>query len=455
MRRIGILWFGLLLSGIAVIAQECPTTELAAVSETRIWCTDIEANEACYGNSIVSAEFASFAPDDVAFRLPGDKVSLSDITTLSTAIERVRYGVSLLRTSGYTPDTWQTQDAMLVLLGDVTLTNTGQEGVTTETITTTITASEGANVRSSASADFRVLTPLFVDDTVKLTGRLEDSSWLRSQLPDGETGWIIADTVDADVSQLLVVDTDAPAPDLLYPPYTAFSLQTQSRDARCQDSWESGVLLQTNSPLRFNINEQMLVVDGTVFLQSFPEVELAIFVIEGTAQHEDVVAEKTEWLRLSLMTGATEQLPPLVESYDFDRVAHLPTEILPRFTYIGIDLSTFITPAPTIDRSPIIDTLVTEPCVLTTGPGGANLRAGPGLEFLVRGVLDFRETAKPIGQAEDSNGTLWWELAQNIWIISDVVVTGGDCASVPPAQSIPNLPPNTCTGELVSILMMT
>ncbi len=135
-----------------------------------------------------------------------------------------------------------------------------------------------------------------------------------------------------------------------------------------------------------------------------------------------------------------------IDPYDSTRFAPLPTQILPRYTYIGIELNTIITPAPTVDRSPIADVLVDDPCVITTGEGGANLRSGPGSEFPIRGVLAFRETANPISRVIGSDVLLWYELAQNVWVTSQVVVTGGDCLSVPQAQRIP-VPIPTATPE--------
>lgn len=444
MRRFWNVVIVLLWSAIAVTAQNCPTLEQAAVGETRAWCVDVSSGEACYGNSIVSAQFASFAPDNVSFSAPGDTVTLTDITALSTAIDENLYGVVLINTVTYPVDSWQAQNTTLVLLGDTTLANTGQEGVTVSTITATITASEGANVRTGTTTEFRVLTSLLQGETVKITGRLDDGSWLRVQLPDGRTGWLITTAIDDNLPQLPVVDTDSPQPELLYAPYTSFSLQTATGDNRCGQAWESGVLLQSpqENPVRMLVNDRFFLLSGTVFLQASLDTVFDIFVIEGFVVVEDIqVGEGYQAIISTEIDDAGNVLPTIVSTYDFARMADLPTEILPRYTYIGIDLSTLITPAPTINRSPIIDTLATDSCVLTTGEGGANLRGGPGSEFSIRGVLAFRETAHPIGRATGSDGGIWWELAQNVWVSAVVVVTGGDCAAVPQSLRVPNPPP--------------
>jgi Bacterial SH3 domain len=385
----------------------------------------------------------------LSFAAPGNTALLTDVAALSTTIDENRYGVALMQAVGYEPASWQTQNVTLALLGTVTLTNIGQEGITVQTTTTTVTAAAGANVRTGTSEDFRILTALFAGATVKITGRLEDGSWLQVQLPDGRSGWISTTAVEVNLNDLPIVDTEAPQPELLYPPYTAFSLQTATGDRRCNQAWESGLLVQApkDAVVRLLVNDRVLLLAGTLFLQAPLGTEFDIFVIDGTTQIADTEIDEGYHAVVSTAKDAAGNwLETTIRPYDFARLAPLPTEILPQYTYVGIDLSTIITPAPTTDRSPIADVLVTDPCVLTTGAGGANLRGGPGAEFPVRGALGFRETARPIGRTTGSDGTLWWELAQNVWITATVVVTGGDCVSVPQSQRIPN-PLPTATPE--------
>jgi uncharacterized protein YgiM (DUF1202 family) len=432
----------ILIFSVAVSAQNnnCPVLERTAVSESWASCADLAEGQACYGNPSLSAELLS---DDMSFASSGDRVSLDAVTRISSSVGDNGYGVAMLRTSGYTIDSWQAQDVSLVLLGDVTIANTGNENINVPVVTTQIVGSQGANIRSGASSDYRIITSLFEGETVKLTGRWADNSYYRVQLISGETGWIAAGAVAEDVSHLAVVDINSPAPELLYAPYASFSLETAMTDAQCIESWESGILVQSSEAIviRLRINQGSLLLKGTIFVQSRPTVDLRIFVIEGTVQFEDTIAQAGFWLRIPLQEGSS-----VIETYELSRVAYLPTEILPRYVYIGIDLNTIITPAPSENRSPIVDTLVTAPCVLTTGEGGANLRSGPSRTFPIRGVLAFRETANPIGRTTGADGNMWWELAQNVWINGAVVVTGGDCIAVPQSQRIPILPP-TATPE--------
>lgn len=428
--------FGLILiyliAGIS-IAQEnqCPTIQRAAVSEARVWCTDIEEGAVCYGNSSVSADLIS----DDTFSTVGDTAALTDVTQITTSTENNQHGIALIDTTGYSDNSWQAIPLTVAILGDVTIANTGNENVNTATITAEIIGAQGANVRTGPTTDYRVLTALFEGDLIKLIGRFRDDSYYRVQLPSGEIAWVSASAIDADVSDLPIVEVDDPQPQRIYAPYTAFSLTTGTDDAACTEVWESGVLVQSvlNEQVRLQVNDIEILFSGTIFVQA-DEASTIFYNIEGEISYSDELVESGYQLTI------TEDNIN-VAAYEFSTLAPLPMEILPRYTYIGIDLSTLITPAPEIDQSPIADVLVEEPCVITTGETGANLRAGPSSDFPIQGVLAFRETVNPIARAQGSGGLIWWELAQNIWVSNQVVVTGGDCLAVPQSERIPVLLP--------------
>lgn len=435
---VALLRFFVLLVPFAVttvaFSQEdtCPTLERAAVSEARIWCNETQTGEACYGNSPVSA-------DTEGFQAAGDRVLLNEVGSLTTTsdTENNLYGVSLLRTLAYAPDAWAGQSVTLVLLGDVMLTNAA-EAVPHEVVT--ISAAQGVNVRALPTEEGRVITPLFQGEAVMLTGQTADASWLRLLLPDGQTGWIVSSAVESISADLPVVDADSAAPEAIYTPFADFQLQTGMGDSRCAEAWESGLLLQSSGEnlVSLRVNGEVLLLNGTVFLQTNEEDKTIVSVIAGEVQLGEVVVSEGYEFALTL--------PENAQPYDFASLAYLPTEILPQYVYIGIDLTTIITPAPQVDRSPIAEVLATDRCIITTGSGGANLRGGPGREFAIRGVMDFRETAYPVGRTMGSDGAIWWELAQNVWISAATTVTGGDCVAVPQSQRIP-VPPPTPTPE--------
>lgn len=433
LRRFALLLLPLFAAALVIAqADTCPTLERAAVAEARVWCGETPSGEACYGNSPVAA-------DAEGFQAVGDRVSLRDVSAITTRTdaEANLYGVSLLRTAAYPAESWTAQALTMILLGEVMLTEIATDAPHQ---VSSVTAPQGVNVRALPTEEGRIITPLFDGEKVMLTGRLADESWLQLLLPDGQTGWIVAQAIAEVPADLPFVAADSSAPDAIYEPFADFDLTTATADARCAEAWESGLLLQTSGEeaLRLRVNGEPFLLNGTVFLQADQNGETRVHIIAGGVQVQDVAISEGYGFSLPL---ADDPQP-----YEFARFAFLPTEILPQYVYIGLDLQTIITPAPQEDRSPITDVLATERCIITTGPGGANLRGGPGTEFPIRGVLGFRETAYPIGRTMGSDGAIWWELAQNVWISGATTVTGGDCVAVPQSSRIP-LPPPTPTPQ--------
>lgn len=436
------VWIGVVLCWLAAtgFAQEeaCPVLERAAVAEAQVWCPGVRAGELCYGNDAAAAQLGAA---EAVFQAVGDRVPLSAVQSVSTQRGELAHGIVLLHTLAYPQDSWRAAALHIVLLGDAALTDASPQR---PFVPSRIQAIQGANVRAIPAENGRILTPLFQDAIVMLTGRTADGQWLRLQLPSGEAGWVIASAVEGDTAALPTVSAQDDAPGLLYAPFAAFDLQTGRNDAACVQAWESGALLQSSGDdfVRLQVNGLDVQLRGTAFLQAdaASRLRLALYVLAGEALFDEQVVPEGEQITVR-ETDERALLAEPPQPYDFARLAFVPTELLPQYVYIGLDLSTIITPAPAQDRSPLSNMLATEPCVITTGPGGANLRGGPGTDFPVRGVLDFRETARPIGRATGSDGAVWWELAQNVWISATTTVTGGDCAAVPQSQRIPALPP--------------
>jgi hypothetical protein len=62
---------------------------------------------------------------------------------------------------------------------------------------------------------------------------------------------------------------------------------------------------------------------------------------------------------------------------------------------------------------------------------GANLRSGPGTDFNRAGTLAVSERTDVIGQATGTDGFVWWQLANEAWVRSDLVEEAGYCDTVP------------------------
>lgn len=75
-----------------------------------------------------------------------------------------------------------------------------------------------------------------------------------------------------------------------------------------------------------------------------------------------------------------------------------------------------------------------EPCIVSRVDGadsGANTRSGPGLTFNVQGSLNVGTEVEAVGQANGSDGLVWYRLRIGGWVRSDVVTSEGDCDALP------------------------
>ena len=426
-------WFALpililLVSTVAILAQDttCPAFEQNAIVMTGEVCSELEAEQVCYGHPTVTAG---------DLNAPGERVDIMGISQIRTTKEGDSWGVAQILTSVYPENSWQSQSMSLVVFGDVLLTPQGNEGVSIPTVDAEITISQGANIRTQPSAEAALIRPLLVGDSVKLTGRLPDNSWFRLQFPDGETGWVFAQAVDTDRDTLPVVDADDDLLPQIRRPLQDFDLITSVDDARCPAAPSSGVLLQTSSPGDLEINNVQVRIDGTVYLQS----SFILHVLNGDAtvivgDSSQFVAEGNSVTVLvegdgdeALSTGVSST----PQAYDYERLLPLPLSLLPEPAYVAVDLRSILTPRPSPDASPLEGMALDAPCRITVGPDGANLRSGPGTDFPVRGVIAYRESAEPEGRTIGTDGQPWWRLAAGVWLRVDTTVTGGDCFSVP------------------------
>ncbi len=59
-----------------------------------------------------------------------------------------------------------------------------------------------------------------------------------------------------------------------------------------------------------------------------------------------------------------------------------------------------------------------------------NQRGGPGINYPLQGQLGAGQVAYPDGCAEGADGFRWWRLDTGAWLRSDLVNSGGNCATI-------------------------
>ena len=122
---------------------------------------------------------------------------------------------------------------------------------------------------------------------------------------------------------------------------------------------------------------------------------------------------------------------PLVQAASVGAESSVATQesaIAPEATVTLAPLPIFIR---TPQEAPVITfTPVPSVCRIVS-QGGVNVRRTPSTTGEVAGSLTDGQSADVIGQMQDENETIWWQLANETWVRSDVVTERGDCTLAP------------------------
>jgi hypothetical protein len=332
----------------------CPVIVESALSVVQDACSALGADEICYGYLVLEAEPRT-GVQDFRFVQPGDTVSVIDIATLQlNALDVLLgvWGVVLFKMADINDP--QAEPATVLLFGDVDLATTYQF--------VGITANTGVNIRELPSTDSPPIGALIEGQSTITNGRLEGDSWLRVRVTDvnGDPvlGWISSEfvTPDGDLSVLPVVDPDAPVDTsaLNFGPMQAFSLETGVDDAACSEAPNSGFLIQTpegQASVTVQIDEVVITVDGTSFVQADAGGELDVNQIEGsaevTANGETSVAVAGTTVSVELDEDLVPvSVPSDPTTTDSSVTQALPTNLLPTDVTVA-------TPLPIVEGQPI------------------------------------------------------------------------------------------------------
>jgi hypothetical protein len=261
----------------------CPDVVTQVTDTVGDNCADLARNEACYGNVTLMAEpYSSVGTFD--FVAPGDieavdRIQRLQLSSMNTDVPE--WGMAMLKLQANLPDTTPGQNVVVVLFGDVSITNQ----VPPAPPTIAMQATAGVNVRVRP-VDGTVIASLSNGLDVVANGRLEDSSWIRIETPDQDrNGWVSADFLrsDEDVSSLDVTTPGDPT----FGPMQAFYFTSGIGDAQCQEAPDSGILLQTPEgagKIDFVINEVNISLGSTAYLTAEPNSLMTINIVEGEAE---------------------------------------------------------------------------------------------------------------------------------------------------------------------------
>lgn len=241
-------------------ADACNSMVEEALRLVAIRCLDVGRNEACYGNSAISA---TLNDDSLSFAAPGDIIPISAIDALITRPinpDAQEWGVAILNLQADLPD--QDDSVQILVFGGAQVSPTVTE-LAADTPTCNFTNSSGRNLnlRAGPGENFAVFDVLDADDPLQVYGRSADGGWLRSS-----RGWVFAadGTLDcASADELRLIENTQ---DIYSAPMQSFTLRVDD-EARC-DAVPSGLLIQspTGQTANLQINNVELKIGSTAFI---------------------------------------------------------------------------------------------------------------------------------------------------------------------------------------------
>lgn len=176
----------------------------------------------------------------------------------------------------------ENDDVQVIVFGDANLESP------TPILEVNVTAN--ANVRALPDETAELIAILVEDSRIIANGRSQDDEWLRVQLPtetEPPFGWISQALIapNPELETLEVIADEDLEEALVYRPMQAFYFQSGVDDAPCEAAPNSGMMIQTpegEAKVTLWIDEVIIELDATAFVQAQPNGELSIDVLEGT-----------------------------------------------------------------------------------------------------------------------------------------------------------------------------
>lgn len=336
-------------------AEQCPVIVQTAIDLTQQGCSTTGNNQLCYGHLVLDAQ-PRVNIDDFNFQTPGDVVDVIQVQSLRLSAldtQTGQWGVVLMQiepnyvpetisaedtTNTTQPNTLSANDVQVLLFGDVALNDA--------TRFIQVRANETLNIRRRPSTTSDVIGSLNTDEVITVNGRLEDSSWLRVRVQEGQDsgiGWIFSDLVTPngnveDLSPITQEEANSDIPDelALYGPMQAFLLETGNDDAPCNEAPNSGILIQTPegvASVSIWLDEVVVELDDTAFIQAQPDGTLSVNVLSGSARVEALNETRTAVAGQRVDVPLDENLSPSdvpndPVAIDPADIQSLPTELL-------------------------------------------------------------------------------------------------------------------------------
>lgn len=340
-----IILIGLL--SMAVVAQDdednteldnegCPVLVQQALDLTKRNCEQVGDNQICYGHSTLEA---AARPNYDAFKFdePGDIEDVIEMQSLRLSgmdVAQQLWGVILMQVQAGLELTNQ-DNVTFVVFGDTEL-----QAPLALLEATTI---EPTEIVERPVSDSITMGSVDSDQLLYANGILDNGEWVRVQLSEESliTGWVpaVQVSIDGDIDTLDVVNLDdIENPLANFGPMQAFYFQSGVDDAPCNEAPNSGLMIQTPegaASVTLWIDEVIIELNATAFVQANAEGNIVVNVIEGTADITANGESQTAIAGTQVQVPLDESLnavgvPSEPQPFDPDDLQALPTELLPR-----------------------------------------------------------------------------------------------------------------------------
>ncbi|MBZ0303563.1 MAG: SH3 domain-containing protein [Anaerolineae bacterium] len=316
---------------------DCPTIVRSAITLTNERCQNTDLNQICYGHLVLDVQPRTGLVD-FGFKQPGDIVNVVEVQSLRlSALDTAtgRWGVVMMQIeANLAQGAVAAPEVQILLFGDAEL-NDATHFLPGEIM-------QPANVREQPAETSAVLTSLHTGDSITANGRLADGSWVRLNLA-GTNGWVRSDLIRlrGDLESLAIITAEpSPSQDELaqFGPMQAFYFRSGVDDAPCAQAPNSGLLIQTPegvASISIWMDEVVIQVDATAFIQAQPDGNLIINVLDGQARVSARGDTRTVVSGMQVGVPLDENLaaagvPGDPAPYDASTVAELPVDLLNR-----------------------------------------------------------------------------------------------------------------------------
>ena len=387
------MWFSPVLAPGPAIAQQqtCPDMQDTAIANIVTHCAEQTPGMLCFGHptvSIMGLPGARGGKAKLRVRQPGDLVPLSSIDWFSASSEDRTWGTARVIVPAYSADGLDARAVTLLLFGDVALSLPEVNNLPAALVDIEVTVTRGANLRAEPNIDARVITTVAEGTLLKAVRRSDDGEWIEVYFNPVQLGWISQSVVTGDVNSLginLPEITGLP----IWFHWQSFDFRSGIVDAPCDGATSSGILMQTPefvAPRQFVLNGLNLRLSGTAFLQAQVAAGMWIYVLEGEAEiaaaDASVVVRGGSFTYIAFAPDADGapialEAPTEPDAYDYHSMLVLPIQALPNPTRVGLDAYSIIRRRPSDGNSPLSGMTANQPCKITAGTFGANIRSEP------------------------------------------------------------------------------